>query len=250
MGISFDDFLKQGGAYGFYLQPLLEIHFSSDPDLHLEPGGNINTIYLLAGIGKFIMIISCINFMNLSTARYSGRAKEVGIRKSLGGTTAGLRSQFLIESVIYTMVALVLAHVVLVLVLPGYNNLSGKLLVLVSLKNIYYMTAILGLVFVTGILAGSYPAFYLTSFNPVEVLRGTIRAGMKSKGIRRALVVFQFTMSTGLIICTLLVYKQLQYLKNKDKGFEAGNVITIRNIGTSCGTKDTNLLDGRRQGRT
>lgn len=229
LGISFEDFLKQGGAYGYYLQPLQKIHFSPDPDLHIEPGGNINTIYLLIGIAIFIIVIASINFMNLSTARYSGRAKEVGIRKSLGGSTGSLRSQFLIESVLYTLVSLVLAHILLALVLPQFNNLSGKLLDLISLKNIAYLTSVLILVFIIGILAGSYPAFYLTSFKPVDVLRGTIRAGMKSKAVRRILVVFQFTMSIGLIICTLLVYKQLQFLKNKDKGFDNQNLIVIRN---------------------
>lgn len=235
LGISFDDFLKQGGAYGYYLQPLLKIHFSPDPDLHLEPGGNINTIYLLIGIAIFIIVIACINFMNLSTARFSGRAKEVGIRKSLGAPVGSLRLQFLAESVIYTLVALVLAHFLMAALLPGFNSLSGKLLNIVSLGNIYYMVAVMFLVFTVGILAGSYPAFYLTSFRPAEVLRGTIRAGMKSKSIRRILVVFQFAMSTGLIICTLLVYRQLQYLKDKDKGFDNRNLIVIRNI-ESLGT--------------
>jgi putative ABC transport system permease protein len=232
LGISFDDFLKQGGAYGYYLQPLLKIHFSPDPDLHLEPGGNINTIYLLIGIAIFIIVIACINFMNLSTARFSGRAKEVGIRKSLGGSTGSLRSQFLLESVMYILFAVIFAHIMMALILPGFNNQSGKLLSIISLSNVYYLVAVMSLIFIVGILAGSYPAFYLTSFSPVEVLRGTIRAGMKSKNMRRILVIFQFTMSTGLIICTLLVSKQLQFLKNKDKGFDNQNLIVIRNIGS------------------
>ena len=235
LGISFEEFLRQGGAYGFYLQPLSDIHFSTDPDLCLEPGGNINTIYLLIGVAIFIIAIACINFMNLSTARFSGRAKEVGVRKSLGGSAGSLRSQFIIESVMYTMLALIIAHIILAFILPQFNNLSGKLLVLVSLKNVYYLTAVLVLVLFVGFLAAGYPAFYLTSFRPVEVLRGKIKAGMKSKNIRRILVVFQFTMSIGLIICTMLIYKQLQYLKNKNKGFDNNNLVVIRNI-ESLGT--------------
>jgi putative ABC transport system permease protein len=242
LGISFEDFLKQGGAYGFYLQPLMKIHFSPESDLHLEPGGNINTIYLLIGIAIFIIVIACINFMNLSTARFSGRAKEVGIRKSMGGSTGSLRIQFLIESVLYTLLALIVAHVVLALILPQFNTLADKLLAVKSLNNIFYLTAVMVLVFIVGILAGSYPAFYLTSFRPVEVLRGTIKAGMKSKSIRRILVVFQFTMSIGLIICTLLIYKQLQYLKNKDLGFDKNNLIVIRNI-ESLGTDKTSFKE-------
>ncbi|HUX56509.1 MAG TPA: ABC transporter permease [Bacteroidales bacterium] len=230
LGISFDDFLEQGGAYGFYLQPLLDIHFSPEVDLHLEPGGNMNTIYLLIGIVIFIIVIACINFMNLSTARFSGRAKEVGVRKSLGSSISSLRMQFLIESVLYTLISLILAQVILILILPQFNILSGKLLTIKALYSFYYLSAILFLVFIVGFLAGSYPAFYLTSFKPVEVLRGRIKAGMKSKGIRRILVIFQFTMSIGLIICTLLIYKQLQYMQDKDLGFDRNNVLVIRNV--------------------
>jgi len=229
MGISFEEFLEQGGGYGFYLQPLLDIHLAPEVDLHLEPGGNMNTIYLLVGIVIFIIVIACINFMNLSTARFSGRAKEVGVRKSLGGSVSRLRSQFLIESVLYTLISLILAQVILTFILPQFNILSGKLLTIKSLYNFYYITSIILLVIIVGILAGSYPAFYLTSFKPVEVLRGRIKAGMKSKGIRRILVIFQFTMSIGLIICTLLIFKQLQYLQNKDLGFDKNNLLVINN---------------------
>ncbi len=229
LGISYDEFLEQGGAYGFYLQPLLDIHFSPEVDLHLEPGGNMNTIYLLIAIVVFIIVIACINFMNLSTARFSGRAKEVGVRKSVGSSISSLRFQFLMESVFYTLISLILAQIVLMFILPQFNVLSGKLLAIRVLYNFYYLTGILFLVFIVGLLAGSYPAFYLTSFRPVEVLRGRIKSGMKSKGIRRILVIFQFTMSIGLIICTLLIYKQLQYLQNKDFGFDKNNVLVIRN---------------------
>jgi putative ABC transport system permease protein len=230
LGISFEDFLKQGGAYGYFLQPLSSIHFSKDADLHIEPGGNINIVYLLIGIAVFIVIIACINFMNLSTARFSGRAREVGIRKSLGGTSAGLRRQFLAESVMYALLALVLAHLILALILSWFNALAGKQLTLDSLGNLTYISAVLILVIIVGLLAGSYPAFYLTSFRPIEVLRGAIKPGMKSRNIRRILVTFQFTMSTGIIICTLLIFKQLKYVENKDPGFDNSNVIVIRNI--------------------
>lgn len=235
LGISFEEFLKKGGAYGFYLQPLTGIHLASDVDLHLEPGGNMKTIYLLAGIVVFIIVIACINFMNLSTARYSGRAKEVGVRKSLGSSTSSLRTQFFTESVLYALVSLLLAQVILILILPQFNILSGKLLNLKALFNFYYISAIICLVVITGIIAGSYPAFYLTSFKPVETLRGKLKAGIKSKGIRQILVTFQFTMATGLIICTLLMYKQLQYIQNKDLGFDKNNLIVLKNAG-SLGT--------------
>jgi len=235
LGMSFDEFLKKGGDYGFYLQPLTNIHFSSDADLHLEPGGNMKTIYLLAGIVIFIIVIACINFMNLSTARYSGRAKEVGVRKALGSTIGSLRTQFLNESVLYAIVSLLLAQIILILVLPQFNILSGKLLSLKALLNIYYISSVILLIAVTSIIAGSYPAFYLTSFKPVDTLRGKLKAGTKSKGIRQILVTFQFTMSTGLIICTLLMYKQMQYIQNKDLGFDKSNLIVLKNAG-SLGT--------------
>jgi putative ABC transport system permease protein len=235
LGISFEEFLERGGEYGFYLQPLTDIHFESDADLHLEPGGNIKTIYLLAGIVIFIIVIACINFMNLSTARYSGRAKEVGIRKSLGSTTSSLRTQFLTESVLYTLVSLLLSQLILILILPQFNVLAGKFLNVKTLFNFYYISAILCLVVITGIIAGSYPAFYLTSFKPVETLRGRLKAGIKSKDIRQILVIFQFIMSIGLIICTLLIYKQLQFIQNKDLGFDKNNLIVLNNAG-SLGT--------------
>ena len=235
LGISFEEFLEKGGAYGFYLQPLTGIHLASEVDLHLEPGGSMKTIYLLAGIVVFIIVIACINFMNLSTARYSGRAKEVGVRKSMGSSTSSLRTQFLTESVLYTLVSLLLAQIILILILPQFNILSGKLLNIKALFNFYYISAIICLVVVTGIIAGSYPAFYLTSFKPVDTLRGKLKAGIKSKGIRQILVIFQFTMSTGLIICTLLIYKQLQYIQNKDLGFDKNNLIVLKNAG-SLGT--------------
>ena len=231
LGISFEEFLKKGGAYGFYLQPLTGIHFASEVDLHLEQGGSMKTIYLLVGIVVLIIVIACINFMNLSTARYSGRAKEVGVRKSLGSTTGRLRTQFLTESVLYTLISLLLAQVILILILPQFNILSGKLLNVKALFNFYYISAIICLVVITGIIAGSYPACYLTSFKPVETLRGKLKAGIKSKRIRQILVIFQFTMSTGLIICTLLIYKQLQYIQNKDLGFDKNNLIVLKNAG-------------------
>ena len=177
LGISFEEFLEKVGAYGFYLQPLTGIHFASDADLHLEPGGNMKTIYLLAGIVVFIIVIACINFMNLSTARYSGRAKEVGVRKSMGSATGSLRTQFLTESVLYTLLSLLLAQLILILVLPQFNILSGKLLNLKALYNFYFISAIICLVVITGIIAGSYPAFYLTSFKPVDTLRGNSKQG-------------------------------------------------------------------------
>jgi len=237
LGISWDEFQEQGNDYGFYLQPLPDIHFAPEVDLHLEPGGNMNTIYMLIAIAVFIVIIASINFMNLSTARFSGRAKEVGVRKSLGGTVRSLRMQFLIESVFYTLVSLLFAMVILSLLLPQFNVLSGKLMHINALFNVNFLTGILLLVVIVGLLAGSYPAFYLTSFRPVEVLRGRIKAGMKSKGIRSILVVFQFTLSIGLIICTLLIYKQLQYLQEKDVGFDRKNVMVIRNVESLASSK-------------
>jgi putative ABC transport system permease protein len=235
LGVSFEQFIEMGGAYGYYLQPLAEIHFEPDVDLHLEPGGNMKTIYLLIGIVVFIVVIACINFMNLSTARYSGRAKEVGVRKSLGSTPGRLRAQFLTESVMYTFISLLLCQVVLLIILPQFNMLTGKFLNIKALYSFYYITVIIGLVVITAIIAGSYPAFYLTSFKPVEVLKGRIKAGIKSKGIRQVLVIFQFTMSIGLIICTLLINKQLRFIQNQNLGFDKNNLIVIRNAG-SLGT--------------
>jgi putative ABC transport system permease protein len=227
LGISFEQFRKQGGIYSYYLMPLADSHLRSGLSDDLEPPGDIRYVYIFSGVGLFILLIACINFMNLATAQSAGRAKEVGLRKTLGSQRSQMVWQFLSESFIYSFVAVVLSVGVSFLVLPYFNLLAGKQLTLAALTQPGIIMAALGLIIVVGLVAGSYPAFYLTSFNVVEVLKGKVRAGVKSKGVRSSLVVFQFAVSTFLIIATGVVYQQLSYMQNRNLGLDKKNVISI-----------------------
>ena len=229
LGISFDDFIKNGGIYEYFLQPVKDIHLYSGMDRELEPGGSINTIYILTAIVLFILIIACINFMNLSTARFSQRAKEVGVRKTLGASRKKLILQFFNESLIFSFVAMFLAILIIWIILPQFNTISGKQLDFSTLLSIQSMISIVMIAALVGLLAGAYPAFYLTAFRPTEVLRGKVKAGLKSGGIRSALVVFQFSISIVLIISTLLINKQLNHLGSRNLGFNKENVMVIKN---------------------
>jgi putative ABC transport system permease protein len=229
LGIPIEDFLSQGGAYGYTLQPLLKIHLYSSLDQEIEPGGNINTIYILITIVIFVLIIACINFMNLSTARFSGRAREVGVRKTMGASKGLLVFQFLNESFMLTCFSFILALVVITLFINQFNTLSGKQLTFGILYRWDFLASVVVFLLIVGTIAGSYPAFYLSSFKPVEVLKGRIKAGTASGRIRGTLVVLQFFISMVLIISTLLIFKQLKHLEQKDLGFDKGNVLVIKN---------------------
>lgn len=227
LGISLSEFHKQGGIYSYYIYPLADSHLKAGLPDDMEPSGNMSYVYIFSGVGIFILLIACINFMNLSTARSAGRAKEVGLRKTLGSARSQMVFQFLSESFMYSIIAIALAMVSSFLVLPQFNLLSGKQLTLdVFLSPLFIATA-LGLIVLVGLVAGSYPALYLTSFKPVEVLKGKARAGMKSKGVRSSLVVFQFAVSTFLIIATVVVYQQLTFMQEKNLGLDKQNVIVI-----------------------
>ncbi|KPK86182.1 MAG: hypothetical protein AMS27_05555 [Bacteroides sp. SM23_62_1] len=232
LGISFEEFLEQGGGYGYYLQPLLDIHLNPKTTQELEPAGNIKTIYILASIVILIIVIACINFMNLSTATFTRRAKEVGVRKTIGAANQKLVFQFLSEAVFLTVVSMILAIIITTVILPQFNFLSGKQLSAGILYTLPYLAGMLLLTIVVGLLSGSYPAFYLTSFKPIEVMRGQIKAGIKSGNTRSILVVFQFIISIVLIICSLLIYNQLNFIKNTDLGFNKENLLVINNANT------------------
>ncbi len=231
MGISLKQMSEQGGAYGYYLTPLTDIHLHSTSQGDIEPGGNIVYVYTFGIIAIFIIIIACINFMNMSTAQSAGRAKEVGLRKTLGSLREQMIWQFLAESMIYSFLAVVLALVATYLLIPAFNMLAGKELGIDALLNFRFILEIVAVMVFVGIVAGSYPAFYLTSFNAVEVLKGKVRAGVKSQGVRSALVVFQFAISIFLMIATVIVFNQLEFMQQRDLGFDKRNVLYLHNIG-------------------
>ncbi len=217
-----------GNKYRYWLTPIKDIHLHSDLQIEIEPNGDITYVYLFTAIAFFILVIACINFMNLSTARSSTRAKEVGIRKVLGSLRSHLVRQFLVESILLSLAAVVLALIISILLLPSFNLLASKQLELPLNSVGFYVTLFLLGIFL-GVIAGIYPSFFLSAFRPIEVLKGKLALGMKSGMIRSGLVVFQFSISIFLIIGTLVVYRQLDFIQHKKIGFNKDQVIVIQN---------------------
>ena len=227
-GISYDQMVSSGGAYGFFLQPLTDIHLYSDLEGEFEPNGDAGAVYGFAVIALAILLIACINFMNLATARSARRAKEVGIRKTLGSNRGQLVLQFLAETIFMSFIAIILALIVVELVLPFFNNLAGKALDIQYFGNPYTLPALAALGIAVGILAGSYPAFFLAAFQPVKVLKGgKASANGRSPLLRSVLVVFQFLISICLIISTFVVREQMSYIQNKKLGFTKEQVLVV-----------------------
>ncbi len=228
---SMAEFEKAGNKLEYSLIPLTDIHLHSDRQFELSPSGNIQYVYIFSAVALFILLIACINFMNLTTARSANRAKEVGIRKVLGTEKKDLILQFLTESTLMTLLGMAIAVVVVYLVLPLFNNVANKQMTIAGLFSPYILPLLIALPLVVGLLAGSYPAFYLSAFRPVEVLKGKLKRGSRSGGLRSILVVFQFATSIILIVGTIVVYKQLHYIQTKDLGFIKNQVLVIDGTG-------------------
>jgi putative ABC transport system permease protein len=231
-GSSISDIEKKGGHFRYDAIPLLNIHLYSALTSEYEPSGNIKYVYSFIVIAIIILLIACVNFMNLSTARSAGRAKEVGVRKVLGSQRSNLISQFLTESVLTSMIALVLALLIAVLLLPFLNQLSGKRLAINLFAANWVLTTLVLTAVAVGLLAGSYPAFFLSSFEPVKVLKGKIATGFKGGWLRNSLVVFQFATAIILIVGTLVIYTQLNFIRNKNLGYKREQVIVLGNVGS------------------
>jgi putative ABC transport system permease protein len=231
MGMSLEQFKQQGSRFGYTIIPLTDIHLHSHYQAEIEPQGDIQYIYLFSAIAIFMLIIACINFMNLATARSAGRAKEVGLRKTLGSLSSHLIAQFLAESFLFSLIAALLALATVYLILPLFNFLAGKELLFESLLHTQLLMVLAGVIVLVGLLAGSYPAFYLTSFKVTEVLKGKVREGMKGGTVRSGLVVFQFSISIILIIATTVIYQQMQYAQNKNMGLNRDKVLVLSNTG-------------------
>lgn len=229
MGSTFEQFVAQGNAYGYTLRPVKDIHLHSKIDDELEAGGDIKYVYLFIAIGIFIILIACINFMNLSTAKSAGRAKEVGLRKTLGSFRGQLIGQFLVESLIFSIISGLLAVTLVFLLLPTFNMFAAKAITASTLITPEMVAVVTAITLFIGLLAGSYPAFYLTAFNPSEVLKGKIRSGTKSGKLRGALVVVQFAITIILIVCTVVVYQQLRFTQNVNLGFNRHNALVVQN---------------------
>ena len=225
-----DEFQKNGGFIGASFTPLVDIHLHSNKQAELWGNGSIQFVVIFSAIAILILLIACVNFMNLSTARSANRAKEVGVRKVLGSLKKNLVTQFLTESMILSLLSLSIAVLITWLLIPYFNELAGKsMTIAVLLSPMKVITATALMIFV-GLIAGSYPAFYLSAFRPAEVLKGKLAAGFKSSWLRNGLVIFQFFISIALIVGTIVIYRQLNYIHNKDLGFNREQVLIVKGV--------------------
>lgn len=228
-GTTFDEFEKSGGAYGFYFQPVVDIHLHSRFNNELEPNGNIVYVYVFSIIAVFILTIAVINFMNLATARSARRAKEVGIRKAVGSGQRQLIQLFMTESILVSLLAMGLTVILIELVLPSFNQFTHKTLAMSYLERPWQIGALIGFAVFVGLLAGSYPSLFLSAFSPIKVLKGELRHGSGGAWLRSGLVVFQFAISVILIVGTLVVYRQLNFVQSKELGFQKEQVLVVDN---------------------
>jgi len=227
LGTTVEEFIKKGNKYRFFLQNLKDIHLDNSIQQNFKPAGDPKYLVIFGTIAILIVVIAAINFMNLSTAQSSRRAREVGIKKLSGSTRGMLISQFLSESFILSFISLVLALVIIKLSLPYFNNLLGTTLELTLLSNWYSIPVLLLFTLVVGLMSGSYPAFFLSSINPYEVLKGSVSNSVKNGKLRKVLVVFQFAVSILLIVGTIVMYRQIRFMLNKDVGFNKEQLIVI-----------------------
>lgn len=230
LGLTMEEFFATGNTYGYYLQELKDIHLRSDLQFEINPGGSRSSVIIFSVIALFLILIASINFMNLATASASRRATEVGIRKLAGADKKKLVRQFIVESFLITVLSLILAIVLVELLLPGFNNIAGKELELNSLGTLRLLAGLLFISLFVGLVSGSYPAFFLSSFKPVDVLKSGAMRGARGSALRRILVTFQFVVTIVLFICTILVNRQMNYLQDKELGFKKENLVVIDRI--------------------
>ncbi|MEM1136974.1 MAG: ABC transporter permease, partial [Bacteroidota bacterium] len=228
-GASLKEFMESGNSVNFLLQPLLDIHLKSDLQGELAPNNDIMYIYIFSAVALLILIIACINFMNLSTARSANRAKEVGVRKVMGSYRKQIIWQFLIESVLISTIAFVIASIAVPILLSYFNEIAGKNITINYLEQTYLLAYLLIGAIVVGLFAGSYPAFFLSAFSPAQVLKGKLRTGAKSSLLRSILVVIQFATSIILIVGTIVVFNQLSYIQSKNLGYDKEQVLILEN---------------------
>ena len=227
MGVSLAEAQKSVNTFRFSLVPLTDIHLRSNTKFELEPNGDIQYVYIFSILALFILLLACVNFTNLSTARAIKRAREVGIRKVMGSVKKQLIIQFLSESVLFTFFSMLLSYVLIFLLLPYFNQLANKNISFDFFLNYKLILAVLLVSFIAGILAGIYPAFFLSSFNTIRVLKGASMQGSQKKPLRSSLIVFQFFVSTALIIATVIIYQQLHYMQNKKLGYDKDQVLFL-----------------------
>ncbi len=216
-----------GGPLSSCLQPLKSIHLRSNLQHEISPTGDIKYVAIFSVIAVFILLIACVNFMNLATARSAGRAKEVGLRKVVGANRHQIIKQFLGEALLFTFIALLISLILLVLALPSFNTLTGKSLELKNLGSLAMLGAVVFFMFFVGIISGSYPAFFISRYQPAAVLRRTEKTASGRSLLRKGLVVLQFGISITLIVSTAVVLDQLDFLRNRKLGFDKEHVVVV-----------------------
>jgi putative ABC transport system permease protein len=228
MNISFDDYIKSGKNWELFLQPITAIHLPAKVVYNrLINDGNLTIIYSLIGAAIFIILLSCVNFMNLSTAQFTKRIKDASVRKILGLGKVELGIGYFIEAFIFCTIALLIALALIQILLPGFNLLVGRELQINLLNDPQLIIALLSLALAMSLLSGSYPAIFLSAYHPVEAMKGKLKTGNEGKSFRNGLVVFQFSVSIALIICTAVVFQQLKFVGEKDLGFDRENLVVI-----------------------
>ncbi|MXV51469.1 FtsX-like permease family protein [Pedobacter sp. HMF7647] len=228
-GSTINELEQNGGHFRYLAIPIKKIHLESTLSNEAEPSGNIQYVYVFIAASIFILLIACVNFMNLSTARSAGRSKEVGVRKVLGSDRSHLISQFLTESVLTSFISVIIALIIATALIPYLNQLSGKELDLGLFTNIWLLPSLVSVALIVGLVAGSYPAFFLSAFQPVKVLKGSPSTGFKGGWLRNSLVVFQFAAAIILIVGTIVIYSQLNYIQNKKLGYNREQVLVLKN---------------------
>jgi putative ABC transport system permease protein len=235
---SIEEFEQAGNRIEYSLIPLTDIHLYSDRFPELSVNGSIQYVYIFSAVALFVLLIACINFMNLATARSANRAREVGIRKVLGSEKKSLVFQFLTESTLLTYISMALALGVCILCLPFFNQLAGKHFTIQDLFSPGFIAALLLLPLVVGLLAGAYPALFLSSFNPLNVLKTKFSTSQSRGRLRSSLVVVQFVTSIILIIGTIVIYRQLNFIQNSKLGYNKEQVLVINNTYSLGGKKE------------
>jgi putative ABC transport system permease protein len=231
MNTTFDEYIKSGKKWELFLQPMTSIHLPSEMVYNrLNDAGSIQVIYSFIGAAIFIVLLSCINFMNLSTAQFTRRIKEASVRKIMGLGKMELSLSYFFEALSFCFIALLAALALTQIFLPGFNLITDKSLELNLLGSPLLVVSLLGLVLLMAIVSSSYPALFLSSFNPAEAIKGKLKVGGKGKTFRSSLVVFQFSVSIILILCTAIVFQQLQYVSKKDIGFNRENLVVLSHV--------------------
>ena len=213
------------------LQPIEDIHLYSQNIFDVSSRGDIRIVWIFGTVAFFILLLACVNFVNLSTAKSANRAKEVGLRKVIGSHKSHLIKQFLTESVLFSLISFILGIVLAELFLPYFNSLADKTMTF-PWTELWFVPALIGLSLLVGILAGVYPSFYLSAFKPVDVLKGSVSRGARNSGLQNAMVVFQFTTSVILIIGAVVVNRQMDFILHSKIGFEKDHVVLFQGTNT------------------